>query len=569
MGFPAFKMRRDQRHHSEKTIATRYRDSHHATGTATSWSNRREGTMAVNVRPPERSPIPGRSAWEGMSGAAVFSGDQLIGVIGKHHLGDGPGTLSAYRIDHLYEYLATDRIRELTTLIGLPGTCPALTEVLAVRPRAEKPPQQLPSLPIAFMGREDELAELISLGSSIQVGLQEGAVSIAAVDGMGGVGKTALTLHAAHHLTSWFPDGQLFLDLHGHTAGRPPREPGEALDVLLRGLGMPSQQLSADVDARAALYRARLSGSRTLIVLDNVFDENQIRALMPGPGSCFVLVTSRRRLRALDDAHLMKLEPLTHEHSITLLRRTAQLGPHHADEERLTTITELCGHVPLALKIAAALMRDGNTWSVRRVADQLARREAGRELTAYTDGSRSLESIFSLSYRTLAPAWQRLFFLLGVALAELLRFDGPWSRAIAVHSAAATSAEQNGDRLGCTNSLTNLAVVLRLSGDFRDASDALSEALRIYSDMSDGFGQAGALNELGRVRRQTGHLDDAARDLARALACYDQLGNQRGIRSQSSAVCSILPAISSTLQIRSTRRWMSIKPSTTASGKLT
>jgi hypothetical protein len=127
-----------------------------------------------------------------------------------------------------------------------------------------------------------------------------GTVVITAIDGMAGIGKTALALRAGHLLADRFPDGQLFVDLHGYTQGLPARDPADALTVLLRSLGLPPDRIPEDLDARAAVYRARLAGTRTLILLDNAADEAQVRPLLPASSTCLVLVTSRKRLRALD-----------------------------------------------------------------------------------------------------------------------------------------------------------------------------------------------------------------------------------------------------------------------------
>jgi mRNA-degrading endonuclease RelE of RelBE toxin-antitoxin system len=119
------------------------------------------------------------------------------------------------------------------------------------------------------------------------------------IDGMGGIGKTALAIRAAHRLAGRYPDGQLFIDLHGFTQGTaPPRDPGDALATLLSSLGVPPGQMPGDLDARAALYRDRLAGTRTLILLDNAADEARVRPLLPAASTCLVLATSRRRLKA-------------------------------------------------------------------------------------------------------------------------------------------------------------------------------------------------------------------------------------------------------------------------------
>jgi DNA-binding SARP family transcriptional activator/tetratricopeptide (TPR) repeat protein len=273
---------------------------------------------------------------------------------------------------------------------------------------ASPAPRQLPAATRHFTGRHTEL--------DVVTGLLEGAdrnggtVVISAIDGMAGIGKTALAIHAGHRLAEQFPDGQLFIDLYGYTQDKSPRDPGDALAVLLRGLRVPSEQIPAEPDARAALYRDRLAGTRTLVVLDNAADENQVIPLLPGTAGCLVLVTSRRRLKSLDDAILLQLDVLSGAEAVQLLRRAAGLPPDAADHARCQEVAELCGRLPLALLIAAALLRTGGpAWNLHRLIDRLATRHPGRELAGYTDDTRSLTAVFDLSYQTL-PSNQRLLF---------------------------------------------------------------------------------------------------------------------------------------------------------------
>src|SRR5262249_7462896 len=157
----------------------------------------------------------------------------------------------------------------------------------------------------------------------------------------------------AHHLADGFPDGQLFIDLHGHTQGSAPRAPADALEALLRALGVSAQRIPGDVEERAALYRQCLAGTRTLIVLDNAANEAQVRPLLPAAAGCLVIVTSRRRLKGLDDAYPLSLDVLSPSDALTLLRGVAGADGHRGEDRILGQIAELCGHLPLALRIAA------------------------------------------------------------------------------------------------------------------------------------------------------------------------------------------------------------------------
>jgi tetratricopeptide (TPR) repeat protein len=270
--------------------------------------------------------------------------------------------------------------------------------------------RQLPADTALFTGRDGDLDQLLALAGQAGSGGSPGAVVISAIDGMGGIGKTALAIRAAHRLAEGYPDGQLFIDLYGFTQGTAPRHPGDALATLLSSLGVPPGQMPADLAARAALYRDRLAGTRTLIVLDNAADEAQVRPLLPACDTCLVLVTSRRRLKALDDALPLPLDVLPPGEAVALLRKAARLGNHPRDVPLLERAAELCGCLPIALLIAGALLRaGGKAWDLAVLADRLAARQPGRELADYTDGTRSLEAVFDLSYRTL-PEDQRLLF---------------------------------------------------------------------------------------------------------------------------------------------------------------
>jgi DNA-binding SARP family transcriptional activator len=272
-------------------------------------------------------------------------------------------------------------------------------------------PHRLPADTRVFTGRQPELTRLLELAGTADGSHRPGTVVISAIDGMAGIGKTALAVHAAHRLASQFGDGQLFIDLHGYTQGYPPRTPGQALETFLRTLGVPPQQIPEDTEERAALYRERLAGTRTLIVLDNAAGEAQVRPLIPGGTGCLVLVTSRRKLKSLDDAHALALDVLPEPDAITLLRTAAGPGRATADDPAVAAIVGLCGHIPLALRMAAALMRNRPAWNPEYLADKL--RAARTRLDALFDGDRGLSVLFDLSSQILNGDQRRLYCYLG------------------------------------------------------------------------------------------------------------------------------------------------------------
>ena len=283
----------------------------------------------------------------------------------------------------------------------------------AAQPSAPAVPRQLPAAAGYFTGRSAELEWLTGLvdlsGSAASAG---GTVVISAIDGMAGVGKTTLAVHTAHRLAARFPDGQLFIDLYGYTEGYRPREPDGALEWLLRALGMPAQQIPDDAEARAALYRQRLAGTRTLIVLDNAVGEAQVRPLLPGAPGCLVLITSRRRLKSLDDAQILSLDVLAPPDAVALLRAVAGADRIPADDPLLGEIARLCGYLPLALRIAGALLRHRSAWSLQYLAGLL--HDPRRRVAALSDGDRELAAVFDLSYTGLGEGQRLMLRRLGL-----------------------------------------------------------------------------------------------------------------------------------------------------------
>ncbi|WIY00722.1 BTAD domain-containing putative transcriptional regulator [Amycolatopsis mongoliensis] len=262
-----------------------------------------------------------------------------------------------------------------------------------------------------FAGRETELARLLAARAGI-AHTAPTAVVIEAIDGMAGIGKTTLAIHAAHRLAEHYPGGRLFLDLHGHTSGQAPITPPAALDTLLRALGVPADRIPHDQDARAALWRAELAGRSTLVVLDNAADAAQVRPLLPGSAGTLVLITSRRRLVDLEPAHILSLDVLPEADAIALFTGIVADGRLTAEPESVRDVVELCGRLPLAIRIAAARLRSRPAWTVGHLADRL--RQAHRPLAELSAGDRSVAAAFALSYRQLDAPRQRMFRLLGL-----------------------------------------------------------------------------------------------------------------------------------------------------------
>ncbi|WP_433234959.1 tetratricopeptide repeat protein [Streptosporangium sp. CA-135522] len=277
-------------------------------------------------------------------------------------------------------------------------------------PSASPPPAQRVSyLPYDipdFTGRADEVDTLIHSWSP-----GSGVVAISAIDGMPGVGKTTLAIHAAHLLADGFPDGQLFVDLHAHTPGQAPVEPTAALETLMRQLGLAAEQIPAELADRAARWRAELTGRRALIVVDNAAGTEQVRPLLPGTTASLMLITSRRRLIDLDGVQPLSMDLPAAQEASELF--TGIVGERaSADPVAVLDVLHLCGFLPLAVRIAAARLRHRPRWSVRYLADRL--RDQRRRLTELATAERGVAAAFALSYQQLDPEQQRVFRLLGL-----------------------------------------------------------------------------------------------------------------------------------------------------------
>jgi DNA-binding SARP family transcriptional activator/tetratricopeptide (TPR) repeat protein len=297
-------------------------------------------------------------------------------------------------------------LRRLHERILRHETEPAPVVGLLPAPAPITAPCTLPRDIPEFVGR----AEVVE---SLRAEVLRGAVSapvIISVDGMAGVGKTALALRLAHQLAESFVDGQLYIDLHGHS-DRDPLDPAAGLDALLRQLGIDGNRIPSTLDERAALWRATLADRRLLVVLDNATGSDQVRPLLPAGAGCCVMITSRRRLVGLDGVHAVSLDVLTDAEAYALLGGV--VGERIADDPEATaTIARLCGNLALALRLAAARLVHRPGWQARDLAGLLGRATRQRLLAA-ADG-RSVATAFDLSYDHLSPLAQRVFRLLAV-----------------------------------------------------------------------------------------------------------------------------------------------------------
>jgi DNA-binding SARP family transcriptional activator len=298
------------------------------------------------------------------------------------------------------------------------------TSSAAVRP--QRVPDHLPRQG-PLVGRR---AEMERIRSAIDTASRDGAVvTLESISGMAGIGKSALAIRAAHEFTGRFPDGSLYVNLRAHAQGQEPLTPGAALATLLRLLEVPPQAIPADVEERAALWRQALGHRRALIILDDAAGPEQVRPLLPGATECFVLITSRRRLVGLPRGRSLALDVLPTADAVALFRECAGLdGPRPTDaagrreepeeqerleeREELEEIVRLCGHLPLAIEIAANRLSAHPSWDLTVLRGLLSR--TTDRLAQIRDGYSEIARAFEVSYQTLSSAEQSAFRLLSL-----------------------------------------------------------------------------------------------------------------------------------------------------------
>ncbi|MDX6315189.1 MAG: hypothetical protein QOF44_4653, partial [Streptomyces sp.] len=312
----------------------------------------------------------------------------------------------------LADELGVDPGAELTDLHQriLEGD-PALLQPPAPQAEAAQEPvrpAQLPATVSDFTGRSAFVREL---GERLADG---GVMSVSAVAGIGGVGKTTLAVHVAHAAGEAFPDGQLYVDLQGTDAR--PAEPEAVLASFLRALGIQDAAIPDSLADRSALYRSTLAGRRVLALLDNAHDAAQVRPLLPGTPGCAALITSRVRMVDLAGAHLVDLDVMSPEEALQLFTRIVGHERVTSERQAALDVVAACGFLPLAIRIAASRLATRRTWTVSFLARKLS--DERRRLDELKAGDLAVKATFELGYGHLTPAQARAFRLLSLP-------DGP------------------------------------------------------------------------------------------------------------------------------------------------
>ncbi|WP_158884540.1 ATP-binding protein [Amycolatopsis anabasis] len=328
-------------------------------------------------------------------------------------------------------------------------------------------PHQLPADVRGFTGRSGYLEKLDALIPEAE-NHGDRAVVISAIAGTAGVGKTALAVHWAHRVRDRFPDGQLYTNLCGYDHAGVPADPDAVLENFLHALDVPAEKVPGDLAAKQCLYRSVLAGRRMLIVLDNACSAEQIRPLLPGEGTCLVVVTSRNRLSGLvarEGAERVTLDVLPLAEAVELLRSI--LGSDRDRTAILESLAELCVRLPLALRIVAERAATSAVPLTELVAELTDERSRLDALTPDGDeDTTAVRAVFSWSYRALPPPDARVFRLLGL-------HPGP---DLGLHAAAALAGVSQAETRRRLDRLVGAHMLERHGRRFR-----FHDLLRVYA----------------------------------------------------------------------------------------
>ena len=311
---------------------------------------------------------------------------------------------------------------ELVVVVPLPSTS---VRASPPAPSGAPVPRQLPAGVRHFTGRQAELDLVTSRagatrnenGTTGHSGDGAAAMVILTIDGMAGVGKTALAVHWAHQYAEHYPDGQLYVNLRGFDPRSVSVRPEQAVRGFIDALGVPAGRIPAGLEEQSALYRSLVADRRMLVVLDNARDAEQVRPLLPGSSGCLVLITSRNRLTSLvaaEGARPLRLDVLSRRDARDLL--VARLGSHavSAEDQAASELVDLCARLPLALNIATAHAGYERGRPLGALVDRLRELSTRLDVLNGGDPATDVRAVFERSYQALSESAARLFRLLGL-----------------------------------------------------------------------------------------------------------------------------------------------------------
>jgi DNA-binding SARP family transcriptional activator len=412
-----------------------------APGGAARKDGKRDSARDVRTAGAESAADPGAQAAGAASAAAGGAGDgppasELAGTIAIGTIEEESPAPAAQQAD-----------------AAIPAPVP-----LAVRPT------QLPADIGDFTGRETHVEQLCDLLLTGNAASSPGAVRVAVVNGAAGLGKTTLAVHAAHQVSTQFPDGQLYVDLLG--ASPQPASPGEVLARFLRELGIEGGKVPARDDERAALYRTTLTGRRVLILLDNAKDAAQVRPLLPGSSSCAVLVTTRNRTSDLASTRFLDLNVLEDTEALALFSRVVGEERAAAEPDATAEVLVACAGLPLAIRICAARLAARRQWKIATLADRL--RNQHRRLDELKTGDLAVRASFQVSYDSIRTVSR------GADPARAFRLLSLWQGvSISLQAAAALLGESDDDVAEMLESLVDVNLLESPAPDWYRFHDLL------------------------------------------------------------------------------------------------
>jgi DNA-binding SARP family transcriptional activator len=361
-------------------------------------------------------------------------------------------------------------------------------------------PAQLPVAPAGFCGREAELAWLGDFMSNVD----KTTTAVGVIAGPAGVGKTALVVRWANQVAGGFPDGQLYASMRGFDPQHPPVDSADVLAQFLLSLGVRAEDVPLELDDRATLYRSLLAERRVLVVLDDARDSEQVRPLLPGGTSSLVLITSRVRLDGLVaelGAGLLVLSTLADDAAEQLIEQTAGHTIRAAEPAQRRRLAELCGHLPLALRIVGARLASRPQWTIDELVDELTDERTRLGALDVEGNDTSVRAALDVTFRVLPPPLAQTVRLAGV-------FPGPWLGPYPMAALGATEVAEARKRL---RALSASFVVTETSSDMF----VMHDLVRLYArELADSeLSEADRVAGLRRLLRY--YL--AAADYARSL----------------------------------------------------